>query len=137
MKVVERVDLVKRYETSPFWNLIGLKVDSITEDGATIKMEVTPALLNGNKMMHGGVFSTLLDAAMGINLKLAVGDVKYVTISLLTHYLKAVRSGETVYATAKIIQTGRSIGTVEASIFNDKDELVSCGSATFKFRRPE
>lgn len=130
--VEDQVDLKERYESSPLWDLIGIKIDSLESNQAKLRLPVTKSLLNGNQMLHGGIYSTLLDAAMGINFKLRVGDVKFATISLTTQYLKAVNEGETLFATAEIIQQGKSIASIEARIVNDRDELVSIGLATFK-----
>lgn len=130
------MSLIKLYEESPFWALIGLKVDSIDEKSARIKLKVGPNVLNGNKILHGGVVTTMLDAVMGINLKLQQRDIQIATISLTTQYIKIVRLDEIVYASAEIVQIGGSIACIEARITNEKGELISVGIGTFKINRP-
>jgi acyl-CoA thioesterase len=132
---MDKVDLKERYESSPLWDLIGIKVDSLESNQAKIRLSITKSLLNGNQVLHGGVFSTLLDAAMGINFKLRVGEVKFATISLTTQYLKPAKEGETLFATAEVIQQGKIIASIEARIVNERGELVSIGLATFKITR--
>lgn len=129
------MDLKERYESSPLWDLIGIKVDSLESNQAKIRLSVTKPLLNGNQVLHGGIFSTLLDAAMGINFKLRVGEVKFATISLTTQYLKPAIEGETLFVTAEVIQQGKNIASIEARIVNERGELVSIGLATFKITR--
>ncbi|MDG4849489.1 PaaI family thioesterase [Peribacillus frigoritolerans] len=129
------MDLKERYESSPLWDLIGIKVDSLESNQAKIRLSITKPLLNGIQVLHGGIFSTLLDAAMGINFKLRVGEVKFATISLTTQYLKPAKEGETLFATAEVIQQGKIIASIEARIVNERGELVSIGLATFKITR--
>jgi uncharacterized protein (TIGR00369 family) len=130
------MDMIQRYESSPFWALIGIKVLSIEQQQARIKLKVTKDLLNGNQILHGGVLTALLDAAMGINLKLKDSEISFATISLTTQYMKAVSVDETLYATAEVVQYGRSIASMQAYLFNEKDELISMGVGTFKLNRP-
>ncbi|WP_278089560.1 PaaI family thioesterase [Peribacillus frigoritolerans] len=132
---MDKVDLKERYESSPLWDLIGIKVDSLESNQAKIRLSITKPLLNGIQVLHGGIFSTLLDAAMGINFKLRVGEVKFATISLTTQYLKPAKEGETLFATAEVIQQGKIIASIEARIVNERGELVSIGLATFKITR--
>jgi uncharacterized protein (TIGR00369 family) len=134
--VVNEMNIKERYEVSPFWSLIGMKVDSIEEDRARIKLKVTRNLLNGNNILHGGVVTTLLDAAMGINLKLNIVDAPYATISLTSQFIKIVKEDETIYGTAEIIQNGRSVACVEARLTNENGELIGMGLGTFKINRP-
>jgi uncharacterized protein (TIGR00369 family) len=126
------MNIKERYEESPFWKLLGMKVDSIEENRARIKLKVTRNLLNGNNILHGGVVTTLLDAAMGINLKLTIVDAPYATISLTSQFIKIVKEDETIYGTAEIIQNGRSVACVEASLTNENNELIGMGLGTFK-----
>jgi len=129
------VSLIARYEEMPYWNLIGLKVDSIEENQARIKLKVTDDLLNGNNILHGGVVSSLLDAVMGINLKLLIGEASYATVSLTSQFIKAVRPDETIYATAEMVQNGRSVACMEARLYNESGEMISIGLGSFKVSR--
>lgn len=130
------MDLIRRrYEESPFWTLIGLKVDSIEENHARIKLEVNQSLLNGGgKILHGGVITSMLDAVMGINIKLKSNVTQLATITLTTQYIKAVKLDEVLYASAEIVQMGRSIACLEARITNQNNEIVSIGVGTFKVK---
>jgi uncharacterized protein (TIGR00369 family) len=130
------MNIKERYEVSPFWSLIGMKVDSIEENRARIKLKITRNLLNGSNILHGGVVTTLLDAAMGINLKLNIVDAPYATISLTSQFIKIVKEDETIYGTAEIIQNGRSVACVEAHLTNENGELIGMGLGTFKINRP-
>ncbi|MGM0904539.1 MAG: PaaI family thioesterase [Bacillota bacterium] len=129
------MSLVAKYEEMPFWDLIGIKVDSIEETQARIKLEVKESLLNANNILHGGVVTTLLDAVMGINLKLLIGDASYATVTLTSQFIRAVKADETIYATAKMVQNGKSIACMEARLFNDKGDIISIGLGSFKVNR--
>jgi uncharacterized protein (TIGR00369 family) len=130
------MNLIEKYETSPFWSLLGIKVDSVDENRARIKLKISNSHLNGNYILHGGVVTTLLDAVMGMNLKLNVGESPFATISLTTQFIKAVKEGETLFATAEIVQNGRSVVCMEARLVNENGDLVSIGLGTFKINRP-
>lgn len=134
--MVIKVKLIERNEQIPFWDLIGIKVDSIEEDRARIKLKVNKKLLNGNNILHGGVVTSLLDAAMGINLKLNIGEASYATISLTSQFIKSVKEDETIFGSAEVVQNGRSVACVEARLINQNGELISIGLGTFKINRP-
>lgn len=129
------MSLVEKYEEMPFWDLIGIKVDSIEDNRAKIKLDVKESLLNANNILHGGVVTTLLDAVMGINLKLLIGDASYATVTLTSQFIKAVKADETIYATAEMVQNGRSVACMEARLYNQKGEMISIGLGSFKVNR--
>ncbi|KKK36888.1 hypothetical protein WQ57_16730 [Mesobacillus campisalis] len=131
------MSLIEKYEAIPYWKLIGIKVGSLEENSARIQLKIHDDLLNGNNILHGGVVTTFLDAVMGINLKLNIGEANYATISLTTQFLKAVKQGETIYATAERVHTGRSIASMEGRIFNQNGDLIGVGLGSFKISQPK
>ncbi|MCM3587873.1 PaaI family thioesterase [Mesobacillus maritimus] len=131
------MSLIESYEAIPYWKLIGIKVDSVEENSARIKLNIHEDLLNGNDILHGGVVTSLLDAVMGINLKLNIGEASYATVSLTSQFLKAVKADETIFATAVPVQKGRSIACMEARLFNQNGDIIGMGIGTFKIRQPK
>ncbi|MCM3671802.1 PaaI family thioesterase [Mesobacillus maritimus] len=131
------MSLIESYEAIPYWKLIGIEVDSVEENSARIKLNIHEDLLNGNDILHGGVVTSLLDAVMGINLKLNIGEASYATVSLTSQFLKAVKADETIFATAVPVQKGRSIACMEARLFNQNGDIIGMGIGTFKIRQPK
>jgi len=69
-------------------------------------------------IVHGGVIFTLADTAMSMALLSTLpADTRISTIEAKINYLLPVRTGELV-AEAGIVQQGRSIAVLEATVYN-------------------
>ena len=63
-----------RAAASPFYQQMGIGVDSLEEARAILRLDATGAHLNADGIVHGGVLPSLADAAMGCALRTLHGD---------------------------------------------------------------
>jgi uncharacterized protein (TIGR00369 family) len=76
------------------------------------------------------VLATLLDTAtFWAGFYVLPEDAGLVNVDLKLNYLKAVMSGRLV-ATGKCLRAGRQLSYTEASVHDDKGELVAHGTST-------
>ena len=114
---------------------VGMRIDDVAPGHARCSLDVQDFHANGTGVVHGGVLFTLADTAMGAALisSLEPGEI-CATIEIKIGYFKPVFEGAVV-CTATLVNKGKSIASLEASI-HQGDVLVSKASGTFSiFRR--
>jgi uncharacterized protein (TIGR00369 family) len=106
-------------------------VVEVVEPGkAVCHIDVEDLHLNGNETLHGGVYASLLDNAMGLAVAALVG-LRTATIGLNVHFLGAVREGR-ITCSAEVVHRTRRIATVEAKVRDGDQNLVAMGTGTFR-----
>ncbi|MGI0054967.1 MAG: PaaI family thioesterase [Thermoplasmata archaeon] len=88
--------------------------------------------LNLNRVVHGGVYATILDTAMGASVvtTLAEGETT-ATTSLYVEFLRSARLGERLVARGKILRRGRHLAFVEGSLADAEGRLLSQAHGTW------
>ncbi|CAH0130674.1 Putative esterase Rv1847 [Peribacillus sp. Bi96] len=134
----EYISLFKNeYESSPFWKQMGIEMDQLDQNHVRIKMPMTPNFLNVNGSVHGGVTAALLDSIMGVTLRHKFYEAKVATVSLTTQFIAPVFVGTIIYATAKVVHSGRRIASLEAKLESETGELLAGGIGTFMIWKTE
>jgi acyl-CoA thioesterase len=123
-----------------FHHEVGFRVDpALSRTGAcTVTGRVERRHLNINGVVHGGVYATILDTAMGASVVsiLAPGETT-ATTSLYVEFLRAAREGETLTARGKILRRGRHIAFVEGELTGSPGERLSQGHGTWYIWSPD
>jgi uncharacterized protein (TIGR00369 family) len=117
-------------EAVTFSRHIGSKVEEVEPGRAVCHIDVEDVHLNGNGTLHGGVYASLLDNAMGLAVAALVG-LRTATIGLDVHFLGAVEEGR-ITCSAEVVHRTRRIATVEAKVRNADEDLVAMGTGTFR-----
>jgi uncharacterized protein (TIGR00369 family) len=117
-------------EVGTFSRHIGSKVEEVEPGKAVCHIDVQDIHLHGNGTLHGGVYASLLDNAMGLAVAALVG-LRTATIGLDVHFLGAVREGR-ITCSAEVVHRTRRIATVEAKVRNGDQNLVAMGTGTFR-----
>ena len=128
MSIQERV---KRVEAGAFWHHLGMRVQDVGEGTATVRLDIKDELRQLYGYVHGGVLATLIDGAIGVAVQttLAPGEAT-TTVDLQTMYSRPAKTG-TLRAKAKLVRRGGTLIFGECKIFDDADELIAHGSATY------
>ena len=135
----ERVDLDARLAfvrefatTSPYYQAMGMSLLEIDEGRALIRMEVQPAHLNADGILHGGVLPAIADGAMGNALRTLNGSAAQVlTAEVHLHYLRPVRGGA-LLAEGRLVQSGRRLSFAEVELREEESgKIVARGSGVF------
>jgi uncharacterized protein (TIGR00369 family) len=102
-----------------FHRFIGFRIDPKGSGPgvATVRGKVLPRHLNINGVVHGGVYSTALDTAMGgaVVSMLAEGE-STATTSLYVEFLRSARAGVELVARGEVLRRGRHLAFVEGKL---------------------
>lgn len=113
-----------------FSKYIKSRVEEVEKGRAVCHIDVEDIHLNGNGTLHGGVYASLIDNAMGLSVAALVG-LRTATIALNVSFLGAVREGRVV-CESRVVHRTRRIATVEAKVHDGEGNLVAVGTGTFR-----
>ncbi|PYE50461.1 PaaI family thioesterase [Deinococcus yavapaiensis] len=110
------------------------------EDGrVTFRMIPQEFHYNPIGSVHGGVYATLLDSALGcaIHTRLPAG-VGYTTLELKVNYVRPllVGMGE-VRAVGEVLSVSRQVATAQAKLLDARDRLFAHATTTCLILRPQ
>jgi uncharacterized protein (TIGR00369 family) len=123
-----------RARDNSFWRYLGVEVAEASEGRVRLLVRARDELRNApGAPMHGGVFSALIDMAVGGALatmhEASAGGVGQITLDMNVSFIGA-GTGD-VYAEGRIIRRGRSVAFGEASISDAAGKLLAVGRATY------
>ncbi len=106
------------------------KIAEVRPGHATLYIDIEPFHLNGNGSLHGGVYATLIDNAMGFAVA-ALAEVRIATTQMNVHFLGPV-SGGRISCTAEAVHRTRRTATAEAKVHDADGNLVAMGTGAFR-----
>jgi uncharacterized protein (TIGR00369 family) len=124
-----------RAHANTFWRWLGIEVDAAREGWVRLRVPVRDELRNGpGAPMHGGVYSALVDTAVGGALSTlhdaSAGGVGQTTLDLNVSFLAGATEGD-VFAEGVILRKGRTIAFGEARVTDAAGRLLAVGRATY------
>jgi len=115
--------------SSPFTELLGLRIDRLTSEEVTASLTVDPERhLHPWGAVHGGVYCALIEtlATLGAQLP-AIPDGKLASgIENHTSFLRQVRDGQ-LRARATAINRGRQLHLWAVTVSDERDRIVAHG----------
>jgi uncharacterized protein (TIGR00369 family) len=121
-------------EISPMARYFGMKLSFTEEGNAVVDLPYNPNLDNLQRLIHGGVFATLLDIAGGFTAALAHEERCFVaTTEMSIHYLASARQ-TSLRAMGSILKSGKRQKVAEMRLYDGKNRLVAHASGTFVVR---
>ena len=117
-------------ERVTFSRHIGSKVEEVKPGKAVCYIDVDSIHLNGNGTLHGGVYTSLIDNAMGLSVSSLVG-LRTATTQMNVHFLGAVRGGR-ITCRGEVIHRTRRTATAEGRVYDDEGNLVAMGTGAFR-----
>lgn len=133
MNALNEHPLILHYiEMNRFGRLLGMDFLIQSPGKVEYKLNVKEEHLATPVSAHGGVISALLDATLGVGALSAVCEEEKVvsTIEMKVSFLRPVLLGDVLLATSEIIKKGNRILFAEATIRNQKDQIVAKASGT-------
>jgi acyl-CoA thioesterase len=110
--------LAEATNASGFFQLLGMRIETADTGKGKVSIRVDERLMHPQMIVHGGVIFTLADTAMSMAiLSMHPVGTRISTIEAKINYLLPVRTGELI-AEASIVQHGRSIAVLEATVYN-------------------
>jgi len=121
-----------RIAPPPIAVLLGMGVADVEPGRVTFSLEVGEHLYNPIGSVHGGIFCTLLDSAMGCAVHSTLGRGQaYTTLELKVNLVKALTvSTPSVVATGQVISTGRRVATASGQITGPDGTLYAHATTT-------
>jgi acyl-coenzyme A thioesterase PaaI-like protein len=121
---------------NPFLELLKVRQTQWSRGYAEFEMAVTPAHLNRQRIVQGGVIATLLDAACGYS-GLFSGEqpVHGFTLSLTLSFLDK-GLGNVITAKGFLERRGKTIFFARGEAWMDSTLLVATAQGTFKYVSP-
>jgi uncharacterized protein (TIGR00369 family) len=116
----------------PVAALLGMAIERIDPGNVTFSLDVGEHLYNPIGSVHGGVFATLLDSAMGcaVHSMLPVGRA-YTTLELKVNFVKALTvDTPLVTAEGEVISAGRQVATAAGRLVGPDSELFAHATTT-------
>lgn len=128
----EQLKELARYfdEEVTFSKHIGAKVEEVEPGRAVIRIDIEDIHLNGTGTLHGGVYASLMDNAMGLSVLALVGT-RIATIEMNVHFLGAVNEGR-IICHSDVVHRTRRTATAESKVYDADGNLVAMGTGAFR-----
>jgi uncharacterized protein (TIGR00369 family) len=126
--------LLRAARLGGFHQEVGFRIDPASSQRGlcTVTGHVEHRHLNINGVVHGGVYATILDTAMGASVVslLREGETT-ATTSLYVEFLRAAREGDTLTARGEVLRRGRHIAFVEGNLYGADGRRLSQARGTW------
>lgn len=122
----------QRSAPAPFERMLGFRLQNVREGEVELIAEPINEYANPMGTVHGGYFSTLLDAAMGaaVHSLLDAGQ-DFTTVELKVNFMKALRSPfATLRASGLVRRPGKRVMFAEGQIYSETNTLIATATAT-------
>ena len=126
------IEAVKRaVNTSPYFSLISMEIKDLEVGHSRLEVLLEEKHHHHLGMVHGGVFSSLVDAAAYWALYPEVAEEKSMaTVEMKLNILAPARSGKLI-AEGRRIKFGQTLGLGEATVKDEGGKLLAHGTGTF------
>ena len=127
----ELTELVRRGEGSPFYQLLGIRIEEAANNYARLSINIDQRHTQFLNVVHGGVIATLADSAAAWAIY-GSGDLEGVpvTVEMKINFLRSVESGRLV-AEARNIHAGRRIVVSDVAVKDSKGNLIAKSLVTY------
>jgi uncharacterized protein (TIGR00369 family) len=117
---------------SPSYVYLGLDITRGAAGWVEVTLTVRDELLNGDGVLHGGMWTLVADSSMGgaIRTVIDVERERAVTAQIDLRWLRPMH-GDTLRSVGRLIRRGRTLSHCTAELFDDRDALVATASGTF------
>lgn len=121
----------------PAADLVGFRMLSYADGSARFEMDAGVRHHNPMGTVHGGILCTLADSAMGMAFASTLGEGEsFTTLEVKINFLRPVFE-EKLYAEAKVVHRGRTIGLVDCAVTTEDGKLVARAVSTCSVLRGE
>ena len=127
-------DLLHAARRGGFHVEVGFSIDEPRSGrgAVTVTGTVERRHLNVNGVVHGGVYATILDTAMGAAVVTLLRDGETTaTTSLYVEFLSAAREGDTLSARGEVLRRGRHIAFAEGNLIGSDGRRLSQARGTW------
>lgn len=127
---MKALDVFRNAEKT-FWGHLGCRVESVSQQKVEIALEIQDHHLNSLGILHGGVYASMLDSAMGLLAMYAKQNAKIVTTNLNIHYVSPIRAGQIRVNTSLLHESAKTI-TAQGIATGDDGAVLAIGTGSFR-----
>jgi len=117
-------------EEVTFSKHIRIRVEEVEPGRAVLHLDVEEIHLNGSGTLHGGVYTSLIDNAMGLSVSSLVG-LRTATTQMNVHFLGPVKEGR-ITCRSEVVHRTRRTATAEGRVYDEEGNLVAMGTGAFR-----
>ena len=126
-----RYDPLREMQATLLFALLGLRFSGAGEGWAEVELRSGPNAENLYGIVHGGVWLTLADAAMGAAISTVVpAGTAVITVQSEFRWLRALRH-PTMRARGSVLRRGRSVNHVSVELRDPEGALLAQGSGSY------
>ncbi len=126
--------VAKKVSASPFFTLISMEITNLDWSESLVEVVVQEQHFQPFGLVHGGVYSSLVDAAAFWAVYTQIDEhMGLTTVELNLNYLAPITKG-TMIAKGRSIKVGKTLCVGEASIENERGKLLARGTETMMTR---
>lgn len=125
--------IFKAISADPFAGLVGIEYQEIRPGYGRTAMTVTPQILNGHGIPHGGAIFSLADSAFAAASN-SHGQVA-VALSMSINFLAAAAPGSRLVAEAEELRKGHRAGFYQITVKTDAGDLIAVLQAVVHRRK--
>jgi uncharacterized protein (TIGR00369 family) len=114
----------------PYFRLQSMRVTDLTPGRVRLEIELAEKHLQPFGIVHGGVYSSLVDAAgFWACYTLSAEGAGMTTVELKLNYLAPIQSGKMI-GLGESIKVGRNLALGQARVESDQGQLLAHGTVT-------
>lgn len=114
---------------SPAGNWLGFELEEVERGTATLSLTVREEMCNPYGNIHGGMMALVMDESIGWAVVSLDTKNNYTSLNLNVDFLYAIKKGERLRATAKVIREGKKIIHVECTVSDFQNRLLGKASS--------
>jgi uncharacterized protein (TIGR00369 family) len=122
---------MKEVNRCPYFQLLSMTLQEMGIGKCLVEIELQEKHLQPFGVVHGGVFSTIIDAATFWAVYPEVPEKTGMTsVDLKLNYLAPATAPGKLFARGRRIKIGKTLGLGEAEVTDDKGRIVAHGTST-------
>ncbi|MDX2169921.1 MAG: PaaI family thioesterase [Deltaproteobacteria bacterium] len=128
------MDLTQRFAAVPYHASLGLQVESVSAEGARLRVPYRDDNANPGQALHGGAIASTIDAAGALAAWAALGGAagfEVGTLDLAVDYLAAA-IGEDIIASAEVLRRGKELVYSLVDVRTDAGKRIAIGLSTYR-----
>lgn len=114
---------------SPAGNWLHFTLEKIEKGEATISLEVREEMTNPYGNIHGGMMALVMDEVIGWGVVSLDTENNYTSLNLNVDFLYAIKKGDRLRATSKVVRAGKKIIHVECHVYDMQGTLLGKASS--------
>ena len=111
---------------------IGIQREEWGTGSSSVSVEITAKHCNKGGVAHGGLYTMMLDMALGGSLVSILPKAEWcATTSLNVSFISAARPGEKIIAVGNVVKRGQNVAHIKGEITTESGRVVAAATGTW------